>query len=203
MVSNENWGIENEIRAFLVSPQELNNTNLHNFQSAGKQFSTKASIIHYKFNRRRDRMATKPSQMLLCRIVVGRVLDKAGEKQPTTAPNSSLTYHSEEMGTDLFACKGPCLVYPEYIITYNDYSAPGPYNQNSLDVEESGRSASKMCIICLERPVRYLTIPCGHPCLCEKCNNPHIRAKLKGKCPECRARFQKTAIIYGRVVNDE
>jgi hypothetical protein len=55
----------------------------------------------------------------------------------------------------------------------------------------------------MERPVRYLAIPCGHPVLCERCNNSQVKKNLKGQCPECRARFQNTAIIYGRVVNDE
>ena len=55
----------------------------------------------------------------------------------------------------------------------------------------------------MERPVRYLMIPCGHPSICERCNTTRNRMKLRGKCPECRANFYSTVIIYGRVVNDD
>lgn len=150
--------MENEIRAFLISPDELNSTNLHNFQSSGKQFSTKASIIHNKFNKR---SINAKRQILLCRIVVGRVLDEA-EKVPNNARStSSLISHSEVTGTEIFACRGTCLAYPEYIITYTDTSAPGLNTQSLDSPQQTGRSSSKMCVICMERPVRYLTIPCG------------------------------------------
>lgn len=29
------------------------------------------------------------------------------------------------------------------------------------EAQTSGRSESKMCVICMDRPVQYLTIPCG------------------------------------------
>ena len=38
---------------------------------------------------------------------------------------------------------------------------------------------------------------------CEKCNGSQIKRQLRGKCPECRAGFHCTTIIYGRVVNDD
>jgi len=201
-VADENWGMENEIRAFLFSPDELNNANLQNFQSCGKQFSTKSSVVHYKFNKR---PAKGKLQMLLCRIVVGRVTDDPG-KASRDAQQSipTLTSHSEVIGNDLFACRGTCLAYPEYVITYEDRSPPAaPSTPRIGAAQQSRRSESKMCIICMERPVRYLTIPCGHPCLCEKCNDSKVKARLKFKCPECRSRFKSTAIIYGRVVIDE
>mmetsp|Transcript_27119 Transcript_27119/g.49488 ORF Transcript_27119/g.49488 Transcript_27119/m.49488 type:complete len:150 (+) Transcript_27119:212-661(+) len=142
----------------------------------------------------------------LCRVVVGRVLDEAG-KTRTNTPAWHATSHSEMIGKDFFACRGTCLVYPEYVITYRDHSSPAaaaaPATPTNAPSPRNGRSASKMCIICLENPVKFLTIPCGHPCLCEKCNSPQIKARLNYKCPECRCRFKSTAIIYGRVVNDE
>jgi len=198
MVANENWGMENEIRAFISD--ELDNANLHNFQSSGKEFSTKASVIHRKFNMRSPK---EKSQMILCRVVVGRVLDEAGKALRSATSFSGTNNHSAIIGHDLYACRGTCLAYPEYIITYKDNSAPAPSARHLDPAQPSGRSESKMCCICMERPVRYITIPCGHPCLCERCNTPQIRARLKGKCPECRSRFNLTAIIYARVVNDE
>mmetsp|Transcript_30805 Transcript_30805/g.63297 ORF Transcript_30805/g.63297 Transcript_30805/m.63297 type:complete len:791 (+) Transcript_30805:370-2742(+) len=66
-----------------------------------------------------------------------------------------------------------------------------------------GKSPTKMCVICMENPVRYLLIPCGHPSICEKCVHPQVLRNLKKLCPECRAPFRETVIIYGRVVNDD
>jgi len=197
-VSAENWGIDNEMNAFMGYPGSSTlSTFLANWNPNGKHFSTKATIIR---NKTYDKFHTSSktgteSKMLLCRVVVGRILDTDSKN-----PNPTLMSHSEVISKDLYASRGPCLAYPEYIITYKDNSAPPLI---SRDASSGGRSESKMCIICLERPVRYLTIPCGHPCLCEKCNNAQIRRKLKGKCPECRRPFHSTAIIFGRVVNDE
>ena len=231
-VAIENWGIDNEIRAFLVSPDELNATNLHNFQSSGKQFSTSSSIMHNKFN---SKVCGAKSQMLVCRVVVGRVFDECGKEPSSRSSGSILKCHSEVIGNGIFSSRGPCLAYPEYIINYRDNSARVPQHLGANAQQTPGRSESKMCVVCMERPVRYLTLPCGyvlvmsrfisivsicinifmlifvqqflcpnsHPCLCEKCNDSHIKSKLRSKCPECRNRFSSTAIIYGRVVNDE
>ena len=35
-IEDENWGLGNEVRAFLAASEELNATNLHSFQSSGK-----------------------------------------------------------------------------------------------------------------------------------------------------------------------
>ncbi len=74
---------------------------------------------------------------------------------------------------------------------------------SNVSNDASGKSPTKMCVICMENPVRYLLIPCGHPSICENCINPQVLRNLKNLCPECRAPFRETAIIYGRVVNDE
>ena len=118
-VSDENWGIENEIRAFLVS-DELTSSNLHSFQSSGKRFSTKASLIHARFNRR---STESKSQLLLCRVVVGRVLDNAGTPPHGKSSFSSTTSHSEVTGKDVFACRGTCLAYPGTMCLYWTSSA--------------------------------------------------------------------------------
>jgi hypothetical protein len=125
-VAIENWGIDNEIRAFLVSPDELNATNLHNFQSSDKQFRTQASIIHYKFN---NKVPGAKFQMLVCMVAVGRVLDECGTAPSSRSSGSILKCHSEVIGNDLFSCRGPCLAYPEYIINYRDNSARDPITQ--------------------------------------------------------------------------
>ncbi len=156
-VAIENWGIDNEIRAFLFIPDELNATNLHNCQSIGKQFSTIASILHYKFN---SKIHGAKSQLLVCRVVVGRVFDECGKAPSSRSSGSILKCHSEVIRNGIFSCRGACLAYPEYIINYRDNSVQVPNTQHLRgDVQQTpGRSESKMCDICMERPVRYLTI---------------------------------------------
>jgi hypothetical protein len=66
----------------------------------------------------------------------------------------------------------------------------------------SGPSATKQCVVCLERPVSHVLVPCGHPCLCQICSTKQGLAKLGRKCPECRQAIQTTIVLYGRVVND-
>ncbi|GFH46940.1 hypothetical protein CTEN210_03414 [Chaetoceros tenuissimus] len=64
------------------------------------------------------------------------------------------------------------------------------------------KSSTKKCVICLERDVRKLLLPCGHPCLCEVCGTEQGLSKLKHKCPECRAKVKTVVSFFGRVVND-
>ena len=160
--------------------------------------------MHYKLNKRAGR-SSSTSQMLLCRVAVGRVKDESGKGANARNTNPiSATCHSEAVGGHVFACRVACMVYPEYIITYDDKTpAAAINNPDNSPTKQGGRSESKMCIICMERPVRYIMIPCGHPCICEKCNGSQIKRQLRGKCPECRSRFDRTTIIYGRVVNDD
>jgi hypothetical protein len=194
-VSMENWGLENEVDAFMTS-DGLNQLNLQMCQSSGKEFSTKALTIIGKIG---SSSATK--QILLCRVVTGRV---ASASSP---PN--LVCHTETIGKDLYRCRGPCLAYPQYIISYKN-QAPRDFryglNAEGTTAPQSSpvqRSPTKECVVCMERPVKYVMVPCGHAVLCEVCNSPYQLRKLKCKCPECRSAFQRTMMIYGRVVNDE
>jgi len=197
-VANDNWGLENEVRAFAVADEKLSSANIQSFSSYGRQFSTKASAIHDKC----QKQSATTSQLVLCRVVLGRMHDEADKSLDRLQSSSSLTCHSEVDGKALYSCRGANLAYPEYLITYQHPKKKVEVQCVGDAAEDTGRSVSKMCIICMERAVRYLCVPCGHPCLCEKCNKTHIQ-KLEGRCPECRTRFQSTVIVYGRVVNDE
>ncbi|CAB9513158.1 calmodulin-dependent protein kinase type II subunit delta [Seminavis robusta] len=69
-------------------------------------------------------------------------------------------------------------------------------------VAKSSHSASKLCVICMERDVTMILIPCGHPCLCEACGSKKVLKKMKKKCPECRKHIDQVVRMYGRVVED-
>lgn len=75
-------------------------------------------------------------------------------------------------------------------------------NQMKVTDEALQKSSTKKCVICIERDVRKLLLPCGHPCLCEVCGTDQGLSKLKHKCPECRAKVKTVVSFFGRVVND-
>ena len=75
------------------------------------------------------------------------------------------------------------------------------YNTEKED-EEKQISSTKQCVVCLEKDVRRICLPCGHPCLCEICSTTQGLRKLQRKCPECRGIIKQVVTIYARVVND-
>lgn len=198
-VALENWGLENELDAFMACTEWQNKSDLQNFQSSGQEFSTKALRI---LGRTASR-SSSTNQILLCRVVTGRVASAA------VSSSKKLICHTECIGGDVYRCRGTCLAYPQYIITYTN-KAPSGFNYgvsadatNDANQSNSERSPTKECVVCMENPVKYVMVPCGHAALCDRCNRPRQLRKLKGKCPECRQAFQRTMMLYGRVVNDE
>ncbi|KAL7459566.1 hypothetical protein ACHAWC_011573 [Mediolabrus comicus] len=198
-VALENWGLENELDAFMACTEWQNKSDLQNFQSSGQEFSTKALRI---LGRTASR-SSSTNQILLCRVVTGRIASAAASS------SKKLICHTECIGDDVYRCRGTCLAYPQYIITYTN-KAPSGFNYgvsadatNDATQSTSERSPTKECVVCMENPVKYVMVPCGHAALCERCNKPRQLRKLKGKCPECRQAFQRTMMLYGRVVNDE
>ena len=72
----------------------------------------------------------------------------------------------------------------------------------SVSSKQKDKSKTKECVVCMEKPVRRIMLPCGHPCLCDDCSKHSVLRRLKRKCPECRQWISQTAVIYGRVVDD-
>jgi len=65
------------------------------------------------------------------------------------------------------------------------------------------RSESKFCVLCLEKAVNTVILPCGHLSLCSDCSKFDYLERIKGRCPECRQQIHESCEIFGRVVNDE
>ena len=63
-------------------------------------------------------------------------------------------------------------------------------------------SKAKDCVVCLERPVQFLLVPCGHPCLCEICATKQGLSRLSHRCPECRSSIREAVRFYGKIVED-
>ena len=69
--------------------------------------------------------------------------------------------------------------------------------------DKKEKTKTKECVICYERNVSMVLIPCGHPCLCESCSSTSTMNKIKWKCPECRAGVHQVAKFFGRIAVDE
>ena len=63
-------------------------------------------------------------------------------------------------------------------------------------------AAEKQCVICMERPVCKVLVPCGHPCLCNVCSRDEALGQLRQKCPECRQVFTQVIRFFGTVVEN-
>lgn len=53
--------------------------------------------------------------------------------------------------------------------------------QGEADEEKKGDGAAKVCVVCMDNPVRVVFTGCGHATCCAVCVN-----KLERKCPTCR-----------------
>lgn len=131
-------------RAFAVADVELSSANIQSFFSYGRQFSTKASAMHNKY----QKQSATTSQLVLCRVVLGRMYDEADVSLDRL--KSSLTFHSEVNGKSLYTCRGANLAYPEYLITYQHSKKKVELQSAGDAAEDTGRSVSKMCIICMD-----------------------------------------------------
>lgn len=68
-------------------------------------------------------------------------------------------------------------------------------------LEESGKEAGNVCVICLDAPKTVLVTPCNHVCFCEDCAelfDPKTQADGEEQqfCPICRTQIQGTLKIY-------
>ncbi len=52
-----------------------------------------------------------------------------------------------------------------------------------------------MCLICFQRTVRCIFIPCKHMCTCSECAQ-EIRIKLNSSCPICRQIFNEVWDVF-------
>ena len=73
---------------------------------------------------------------------------------------------------------------------------------SSNSSEEGSTTNIKTCIICMERHVSRLLIPCGHAVLCDKCSSESRLLKMKMKCPECRQKIKSSNKIFGLILKE-
>ena len=50
--------------------------------------------------------------------------------------------------------------------------------------------AGAECVVCMDKPLEMVFVPCGHICVCEECSAQITR------CPICRSRTQMAVKVY-------
>ena len=63
--------------------------------------------------------------------------------------------------------------------------------------ERKVKGTVAMCCICFEKEVKYVLVPCGHPCLCEDCASMGLK-----ECPICRSCSARPMRFYGTLIED-
>jgi serine/threonine protein kinase len=133
------------------------------------------------------------------RIVTARRSPRGARAPPRPTQQSSPTV-AQAIPSSSVAARSPgtqCTTNPA------GFSTPPPtYAQGNPKAPGSTASVAKECVVCLERNVTHILIPCGHPCLCEICATGQGLAKLRHKCPECRGRIREAVRFYGKIVED-
>ena len=150
-------------------------------------------------------------KIVISTVALGRVF-----AHPNTLP-SPLQYHSSLRPRNLtnFQVSVAHQAYPEYVVTYKMVNRPiqqfvlrSP-EANANSTTSAGTpgtpttATTKQCVVCMERPVRKILVPCGHACLCEHCSSGPQLAALHFKCPECRQQFSQAMRFFGTLVEQD
>ena len=81
-----------------------------------------------------------------------------------------------------------------------------PYESIPMPNNETPKAQTdiriKQCIVCMEKNVSMVFVPCGHPCLCDSCASDEAMNRMKWKCPECRSLVSEVIRFFGRVTID-
>lgn len=65
---------------------------------------------------------------------------------------------------------------------------PTPVTSSSSVSAAAAEAENDVCVICLERPAKFICIPCGHQCGCETCLRS-VQQRDGAPCPICRGRI--------------
>jgi len=64
------------------------------------------------------------------------------------------------------------------------------------------KPGTKMCVVCMDRAVSRVLVPCGHTILCAGCGSQQGLSRIDYKCPECRADVEQAIRIFARIADD-
>lgn len=85
---------------------------------------------------------------------------------------------------------------PQENIENEDEEEADAQAQPEDEEENEEKDAGKMCVICDDSLKEVCILPCGHVCLCEKCDAKYFKGPAKKKCPVCRGDAVNTVKVY-------
>lgn len=71
-----------------------------------------------------------------------------------------------------------------------------PGSSERTGISENEVSYDRVCMICMEKEVSVLFLPCAHHVLCAKCNN-NCSNELEVRCPCCKVPIDERIHIHG------
>jgi serine/threonine protein kinase len=199
-ISLENWGIPNERQLFFYFHESNVETNLPNFHNyLESQVGVSSMVLRGKLRLNRVRRANQ-YQVILARVALGRIFD--GNSTYNVERCTELKFHSEKIGKDK-KCYHSNQIYPEYLISFQSsrrmVRAATESKTKKTPIETKNvedTMLNKYCVVCMERIVSRVSLPCGHVSLCDACGSNSNLRLMKYKCPECRATIKQIAKIY-------
>jgi len=76
------------------------------------------------------------------------------------------------------------------------------YSRTSNKTHRNNRSKYRVCVVCMDKEVSHVLIPCGHPCLCADFSTDYGLSRMKWRCPECRENIREVTKFFGRIVDE-
>ena len=83
---------------------------------------------------------------------------------------------------------------PDHLFSWES-ELPGPSEPTDLSRKEVN-TYDRMCIICMEKEVSVVLLPCAHLVLCANCNKDYYN-KVEDRCPYCMSSIDERIHVYG------
>lgn len=144
---------------------------------------------------------SKPMEFSCCRNLVRRTT----QSSPKLSIHTNSLYRNEVRKHQHANVKEIRLTFSNVSFSVN--GSIRTYEEKKAAFKEGTKkkilnSNSKKCVVCMERDVNHVILPCGHICLCQICSRPKELSLMKWNCPECRGKINNIYRVYGRVVDD-
>jgi hypothetical protein len=108
----------------------------------------------------------------------------SGYHSMSQPPSLSKTMSSCDPSSPLGAVGGRNVSFPP------SYSLGTSTASADTNKQPSSLPAGGECVVCMDRPLEMVFVPCGHICVCEECSSQISR------CPICRTRTQMAVKVY-------
>lgn len=125
---------------------------------------------------------TSPAKAYLKRVMAHARMARPGDE-------------AQRAGVD----NGPERPMPDKPVVPDAFANPEEANP----VVEEAADGQIMCVVCLEREVKTMCLPCGQMVMCNVCSQQYrqwiIDSSDMAKCPTCRVQIKQITAVYGQV----